>query len=176
MPRNIEIKARLDALPPLQPRVERLADRAPIEIAQDDTFFACPGGRLKLRSFTASAGELIFYERPNVAGPKESRYVLSATAEPDTLRTVLTAAYGVVGRVVKRRTLYLIGRTRVHLDRVEGLGNYLELEVVLREGESSAAGVAEAEALLKRLDIGPERLVAAAYVDLLAVSATHIRT
>ena len=175
VPRNIEIKARVDDLPALQMRVKALADRGPLEIAQDDTFFACPGGRLKLRTFSASAGELIFYARPDVSGPKESRYLLSATAEPETLRSVLTAAYGTVGRVIKLRTLYLLGRTRVHLDRVEGLGDFLELEVVLHDDEPSAVGVAEAEALLERLGIGPDRLVSAAYVDLLAEAAVSLR-
>ena len=64
--------------------------------------------------------------------------------------------------------MYLVGRTRVHLDRVEGLGHFLELEVVRREGEPSEPGVAEADRLMARLGISADQLIAGAYVDLLA--------
>ena len=66
------------------------------------------------------------------------------------------------------RTLYLVGRTRVHLDRVRDLGHFMELEVVLDESETAEAGVLEAHALMARLGVEPSQRVAAAYVDLLA--------
>jgi predicted adenylyl cyclase CyaB len=69
--------------------------------------------------------------------------------------------------VRKQRQLFLVGRTRVHLDRVESLGDFLELEVVLREGESTKAGVAEAQALMAQLGIAAGQLIQSAYVDLL---------
>lgn len=170
MARNVEIKARLASLQALLPLAARLADAGPTELDQDDTFFVCPEGRLKLRAFPDRTGELIFYRRPDQAGPKESFYVISDTASPDTLRQVLTLAYGQAGRVRKHRTLFLVGRTRLHLDRVEGLGDFLELEVVLAPDEPVAAGVAEAEALLSRLGVSREQLVSTAYVDLLAAA------
>src|SRR5690348_11477556 len=136
MPRNIEIKARIESVEATAPRAAAMADAGPTEIVQDDTFFACPNGRLKLRTYSPVAGELIFYRRDDAAGPKESFYLLSSTADPAGLRELLSAAYGTIGRVQKHRTLYLVGRTRVHLDRVEGLGHFLELEVVLRENEA----------------------------------------
>ena len=67
----------------------------------------------------------------------------------------------------KQRWLYKIGRTRVHLDRIDGLGEFLELEVVLGADEPPEAGVAEARALLEQLGVRPGQLVAGAYVDLL---------
>jgi hypothetical protein len=76
-------------------------------------------------------GELIFYRRVNQAGLKESFYVLSPPSSPGTLRESLSLAYGQIGRIRKYRTVFLVGRTRVHLDRVEGLGHFLEPEVVL---------------------------------------------
>jgi predicted adenylyl cyclase CyaB len=171
MPRNIEIKACLAderALAEVEARAVRLATDGPHEIVQDDTFFRCDGGRLKLRTFEGGGGELIFYRRADAAGPKESFYVLAPVADPDPLRRALTLAYGTVGRVRKRRTLYLVGRTRVHLDRVEGLGAYLELEVVLREDEAPEAGEQEARALIVELGVAPAQLVEGAYVDLLS--------
>ena len=166
MARNVEIKARLESVEALLPRAAALADRGPIEIRQDDTFFRCGNGRLKLRDFLDGSGELIFYRRGNVAGPKESFYLRSPTTTPGVLRESLTLAYGQAGRVVKRRTLFLVGRTRIHLDRVEGLGHFLELEVVLDENEATAAGEREARLLMDRLGIEPQQLVEGAYVEL----------
>src|SRR5205085_2527184 len=131
MKRNIEIKARVEDLARLATKVAAIADAGPTEILQDDTFFKCDSGRLKLRSFPGGTGELIFYRRANQQGPKESFYLRSPTSAPDELRESLALAYGAVGRVKKRRTLFLVGRTRVHLDQVEALGEFLELEVVL---------------------------------------------
>lgn len=168
MARNIEIKAGIDAIDAVMPRVAAIADQGPIEIFQDDTFFRCDAGRLKLRAFSEDAGELIFYRRANQQGPKESFYVRSPTSTPATLREALSLAYGEVGRVLKRRTLFLVGRTRVHLDDVQGLGHFLELEVVLKEGESGEEGVREAHGLMNRIGIQPSQLLETAYVDLLA--------
>lgn len=167
MPSNIEIKARLGRLADIEPTVARLATEGPVEIVQDDCFFPCPNGRLKLRAFADGTGELIQYARSDAQGPKESSYVRSPTASPDTLREALGRALGQLGRVRKRRTLYLVGRTRVHLDEVEGLGPFLELEVVMAEDEPLSAGVAEADALMQALGVGPHQLVEGAYMDLL---------
>ena len=81
---------------------------------------------------------------------------------------MLTKALGQAGRVVKHRILFRVGRTRVHLDRVDGLGDFLELEVVLGDSESPEAGIAEAKALMNGLGIDVSQLVARAYVDLLS--------
>ena len=168
--RNVEIKARIESVEALVPRAAALADRGPIEIVQDDTFFVCPAGRLKLRALSATEGQLIFYRRPDRAGPKESFFLISPTSSPDTLREALTLAYGQAGRVRKHRTLFLAGRTRIHLDRVEGLGDFLELEVVMADGEPAEAGVEVAHALLTDLGIAPTQLIDRAYVDLLNAS------
>jgi predicted adenylyl cyclase CyaB len=167
MPRNIELKARIEDVQLLASKAAALADKGPIEITQDDTFFLCESGRLKLRVFAQEKGELIFYQRPNQAGPKESFYLVSPTSSPDTLREVLSKAYGQVGRVQKQRTLFHVGRTRVHLDIVKGLGHFLELEVVLEDGEPVEAGVREAHSLMARLGIEPSQLIEGAYIDLL---------
>lgn len=154
------------------PLAAAIATEGPTLIAQDDTFFRCDTGRLKLRAFSAAKGELIYYRRANEQGPKESFYVLSPTDSPDTLRECLSLAHGQVGRVIKQRTLYLVGRTRVHLDRVQGLGDFLELEVVLADGETVEAGVQEAHALMAQLGVAPEQLIDTAYVDLLTKTVT----
>jgi predicted adenylyl cyclase CyaB len=169
--RNVEIKARVESLAVLAPRVAAIADGVGVDIQQDDTFFAASRGRLKLRAFADGGGELIFYERADTRGPRPSSYVVVPTAEPDAMREALGRAYGEAGRVRKTRTLYHVGRTRVHLDRVEGLGEFVELEVVLAPHEAIEPGVAEAERLMDALGIGRADLVDTAYVDLVGVRA-----
>ncbi|ABQ25724.1 class IV adenylate cyclase [Geotalea uraniireducens] len=176
MARNIEIKARIENVEAIIPKAAALADKGPIEILQDDTFFTCPNGRLKLRAFSSTEGELIFYRRPDQAGPKESFYLISPTSAPDVLRESLSLAYGQVGRVRKHRTLFLAGRTRIHLDRVEDLGHFLELEVVLSDGEAMETGKEIAQDLIGKLGIASIQLIEGAYVDLLDQTAPdHVK-
>jgi adenylate cyclase class IV len=171
MSRNVEIKARITSIEALLPRVKAVADQGPFEIHQDDTYFTCSTGRLKLRMFGGASaskgeGELIYYRRADQQGPKESFYLRSPTTAPEVLRESLTLAYGRTGHVEKHRTLFLAGRTRIHLDRVTGLGHFLELEVVLEESEPFDAGVREADQLLASLGIERSQLIEGGYVDL----------
>jgi predicted adenylyl cyclase CyaB len=168
MPRNIEIKAHIQSVHLLMPKAVAIADEGPIEIVQDDTFFYCENGRIKLRAFSTVEGELIFYRRADQLGPKESFYVRSPTSSPETLRDILTLAYGQAGRVQKHRTLFLVGQTRIHLDIVKDLGHFLELEVVLEEDESIELGIDLAHRLMAQLGVEKSQLIEDAYVDLLA--------
>jgi len=169
--RNVEIKARVADLEAVERRAAVLADDGPQDLFQDDTFFHCDSGRLKLRQLAADRGELIHYRRPDQDGPKLSRFTIVPTAEPASLCRLLADALGVVGRVRKRRRLYLAGRTRIHLDRVEGLGEFVELEVVLAPGDTVADGEAEARRIMQALGVAAGDLVRGAYVDLLAGEA-----
>jgi len=168
MARNVEIKARLRDLEATRVLAERIADGPGRPVDQTDTFFRVAGGRLKLRERSDAAAELIFYRRPDAEGPKESEYEVCAVPDAPRLRALLAAALGVAGTVVKRRTLYRVGRTRIHLDEVRDLGAFLELEVELAGGEAAEVGVKEARRLMALLDIGDDALIAGAYVDLLA--------
>jgi len=143
----------------------------PVEvIPQEDIFFNTPQGRLKLRILSADRAQLIYYTRPDQEGPKRSDYHLFHTADPADLKRVLELAYGIRGIVRKTRYLYLVGQTRVHLDDVEGLGQFLELEVVMQEGQSDAEGQAIAEGLMASLGIEKSDLLEGAYMDLLESS------
>jgi predicted adenylyl cyclase CyaB len=166
--RNVEIKARVADLAAVEARAAAIADSGPVDISQDDTFFTCPRGRLKLRQLAPDHGQLIHYQRPDQGGPKLSDYVIAPTPDPAALREALTRAYGVAGRVRKHRRLYLAGRTRIHLDRVEGLGDFMELEVVLDAGDDTAGGEAEARRIMLALGVDERDLIEGAYVDLLA--------
>jgi len=173
MPRNVEVKARVADLVAVEARARAIAEQGPFEIEQRDTFFACPHGRLKLRELTPIQGELIFYDRPDVAGPKLSQYVVVPTSSPHTLRDTLGRALGVVGQVHKRRRLYLVQNTRIHLDEVDGLGSFVELEVVLSDSQSTAEGEIVSRRLLSILGVAESSLVSGAYVDLLAADGSR---
>jgi len=167
MPLNIEIKAYARNFEEIRRRVESL-NNTPVEvILQEDTFFNTEKGRLKLRVLALNRGQLIYYTRPDHEGPKRSEYHIYETVDPENLRRVLALAYGIRGVVRKTRYLYLVGQTRVHLDDVEGLGQFMELEVVMGEGQSDTEGQATAEDLMSRLGVERGDLLEGAYMDLL---------
>lgn len=167
MATNIEIKARVDDFEALKTRAESLSDKPLTILPQEDIFFHTPNGRLKLRIQAPDQGSLIYYERPDQGGPKRSDYHLAATNDPDNLKATLSLALGVRGVVRKVRYLYMVEQTRIHLDDVEGLGHFMELEVVLEEGQSDAEGQAIAEDLMRRLGVHEEALLEGAYMDLI---------
>ncbi len=172
MPANIEIKARIDSVEALLPLAVALSeDRSAQRILQDDSFFRVASGRLKLRVFGDGSGELIHYQRADAQGPKSSDYLIAAAPEPDTLRELLARANGLMARVRKERLLVLVGHSRIHLDRVEGLGDFLEIEVMLQPGQSEAEGQIIALDLMQQLGVAAQDLVGGAYVDLLAAMA-----
>jgi predicted adenylyl cyclase CyaB len=166
MPSNIEIKARVRDFSQIKLRAEKLSD-TPVEvIPQEDIFFNVPQGRLKLRILAPDRAQLIYYTRPDQDGPKRSDYHIAHTSDPENLKRVLELAYGIRGVVKKTRCLYLVGQTRVHLDDVDGLGQFMELEVVMREGQSDAEGEEIAEGLMTSLGVERSDLLEGAYMDL----------
>lgn len=160
------MKARVADLSEVEARARLVATEGPVDIAQDDTFFACSRGRLKVREFTDGRGELIHYLRDDESGPKISDYLISPISSPEVLRESLSRAFGVIGRVRKHRRLYLVDRTRIHLDAVDGLGHFVELEVVLSDGESLEAGTSVARSIMAILGIAQDQLVEGAYMDM----------
>uniref|UniRef100_A0A3B5K612 Si:ch211-156b7.4 n=1 Tax=Takifugu rubripes TaxID=31033 RepID=A0A3B5K612_TAKRU len=170
MPSNVEIKARVSDQVQFAEKAAQLSQSEGTIIRQRDTFFNCSQGRLKLRDFMNDSGQLIFYERPDTDGPKLSRYSISPTSDPSGLRTVLSDALGVKGEVRKERRLFLIGQTRIHLDTVEGLGTFMELEVVMRPDQTVEDGQRVAEDLMEKLGVSQDTLVTGAYMDLLLLN------
>jgi homotetrameric cytidine deaminase len=163
--RNIELKAR----DPQPARTLELAlalgaeDRG--EIAQRDTYFAGARGRLKLREQEPGDDELIQYRRSDAREARESDYRRVPVAEAAALREALHEAYGTLVVVDKRRRLLLTDNVRIHLDEVEGLGSFVELEGVLGPGALPPAELTKVERLRAQLEIG--ELEARSYSDLL---------
>lgn len=167
MPSNIEIKARVRDFDEIRQRAERLSDTAVQIIHQEDTFFNTEKGRLKLRVLAPDRAQLIYYLRFDQESPKRSDYHIFETPDPENLKRVLELAYGIRGVVKKTRYLYMVGQTRIHLDDVDGLGQFMEFEVVLKEGQSNAEGEEIAERLMTSLGVERSDLIEGAYIDLL---------
>jgi predicted adenylyl cyclase CyaB len=172
MARNVEIKARAEDLANLRSKVASLAPLPPEVVLQSDTFFVVSRGRLKLRHFSDGTGELIFYERPDHTHPRESSYIRCDCPDPFMLSALLSRTLGVRGVVEKRREVFMLGRTRLHLDDVRGLGSFVEIEVVLEDGEAVAEGEKVMHGLLATLGIAESSLVGQAYIDLLEAART----
>ncbi|MBK1713982.1 class IV adenylate cyclase [Rubrivivax gelatinosus] len=167
MARNIEIKLRVDSIDPLHERAAALAGAALELIEQDDVFYAVPHGRLKLRRFADGSAELIHYERPDGVGPRGSDYErVVVSADVDALHRTLARGLGVRARVRKQRWLARVGASRVHLDRVEGLGDFVEIEVVLVPEQSDDDGRRIAQDLIEALGLASAQPVATAYAEL----------
>jgi len=167
MPRNVEIKARVSDFEALRVKTEALSDTPVQTIDQLDTFYTTPKGRLKLRVLAPDRCELIQYTRADDSAAKTSTHNIVRSDDPASFSRILESALPIRGVVTKRRHLYLIGQTRVHLDEVEGLGTFMELEVVLSEGQTAEYGAKIAKELMTKLGIKTEDLVSGAYIDLL---------
>lgn len=167
MPINVEIKARVQDFASLKARVEAISEGAGQIMTQEDTFFDVPQGRLKLRQRLDAnhPGQLIYYKREDTPAPKPSTYRIAPTDDPAALKDVLTLALGVRGVVKKQRHLYRVGQTRIHLDQVEGLGTFMELEVVLQPGQTVEQGKEIAHVLMTQLGIEDTALIHGAYID-----------
>lgn len=165
--KNIEIKAKIQDWLKLKQLVVSLSDTQEELLEQEDIFFPAKDGRLKLRIFNSNSGELIHYQRVNVTGAKESSYIISKTNDPVSLQAALSAALGVIGSVKKKRWLYHVGQTRVHLDEVEELGKFLELEYVLKPMEEIHIANELVLDLMRYLEISSDDLIACAYIDML---------
>jgi predicted adenylyl cyclase CyaB len=92
--------------------------------------------------------------------------VRASADDPQSLKVALAQALGIKGVVRKERTVFMVGQTRIHFDEVEGLGTFIEIEVVLDSNASATDGVLLAEELMKKLEIRKQDLVTSAYIDL----------
>uniref|UniRef100_A0A1B6M5A2 CYTH domain-containing protein n=1 Tax=Graphocephala atropunctata TaxID=36148 RepID=A0A1B6M5A2_9HEMI len=166
--RNIEIKAKVRDLVGIISKAKELSGKEAIKLNQKDIFYhsSSPSNRLKLREENGS-GTLISYSRPDVEGPKLSKFKKCQVNDPSALSAVLEDALGLKGVVKKQRYLFLVGQTRVHIDEVEGLGSFMELEVMLRDSQSVEEGQKIAQDLMSQLGVSETDLLAGAYMDML---------
>ncbi len=165
---NVEIKARDPDPVATAARCQALGAVDEGVLEQRDTYFAGRHGRLKLREETGSGAELIAYRRPDTTEAQQSSFVRAAAKDPATLREALDAALGETVVVVKRRRLFVWEHVRIHLDDVEGLGTFIELEAMVGPGLNAPDEAGEKVARLRsELAIADDALVAVGYSDLL---------
>ena len=176
--RNLELKIRAEH-EELRRRALAAGARAEAVLDQVDEFFAAPaGGRLKLRSETRRTpggesiveqrSELIWYSRADEAAARLSDYERLPVDEASLCARMLERSNGRLGRVVKRRELLRMGPARLHLDRVEALGEFVEIEWVLQAGEEPESALPSLERLLQVLGLDGAAVESRSYRDLLA--------
>ncbi|MEX0602487.1 MAG: class IV adenylate cyclase, partial [Bacteroidota bacterium] len=138
MPKNLELKARLHSLAPGLAACRTLGARKVGVLRQTDTYFRVSSGRLKLRECHGRPAELIYYRRPDRRGRRLSEYTILPLPQRGNLRSFFSNALAIIGTVKKERTLYVYRNARIHLDRVTGLGTFVEFEVLVVRGAKQA--------------------------------------
>lgn len=160
----------------IQERLNERPLRSIETLIQIDTYFPVPCGRLKLREIESAgqlSAELIQYDRPDIAGARTSIY--QRVDVTPALKPVLTAALGELVTVRKRRTVAIWQSTRIHLDGVEGLGQFIELETVLDDAKGHAErGQAEYDDVVKWLGLAGSEPIPGSYSDLLIEKGQHV--
>lgn len=170
--RNVELKARDDDPARSLAACLRLGVEDRGELWQRDTYFAVPRGGLKLReqkSDPPTPPHLIQFERADEPQQRESRYRIAEVADAAATTEALDAALGVRGTVEKRRRLLLWRDVRIHLDVVERLGTFVELEAVAPPGSDLAVEHERVTILRDALAITDDRLVSLGYAALLGL-------
>ncbi|MEO8493952.1 MAG: class IV adenylate cyclase [Planctomycetota bacterium] len=164
---NIELKARLASLDTARQIATSLADTRLPDQHQIDTYFHCQDGRLKLREIVGARAELIAYRRPNESGPKASSYFVLPVETPERFKEALASTLGIRCRVEKHREIYLHQNVRIHLDRVVGLGEFLEFEAVLGDGYSEVESQELVHELRQRFEITDGDLLDSSYGEMI---------
>jgi adenylate cyclase class IV len=172
---NVESKIRCEELDLVARRAERTGARYAGRLDQFDTYFRVVVGRLKLRELThtdvrgqtSTAAELIRYQRPDETGARISRYERTPVDDVRRCLSHLRGRYGELGCVRKRRELWLLDATRIHLDAVAGLGSFVELETVASGAEPTQRDRSDHDRVASALGLDMTRAVAGSYVDLL---------
>ena len=164
---NVEIKARCTN--PAFIRDYLLSNNAEFRGTdeQTDTYFHVPHGRLKLREGNIE-NNLIYYERSNQAGPKDSHFQLVKINDAARLKEALTKANGIKVVVKKKREIYYIGNVKFHIDEVPGLGSFVEIEAGNILADLSKEQLKEqCDYYLQAFNIQPEDLIEVSYSDML---------
>lgn len=164
---NVEIKARCTDHGSVQRALANMGSRLVGTDHQVDTYFRVPVGRLKLREGNIE-NSLIHYLRPDQSGPKTSDVLLYRVAPDPALKAVLERAMGVLVVVDKQREIHFVDNVKIHLDRVEGLGSFLEIEAIDADGTRTESELlTQCEAFMEAFGVSAHDLVERSYSDLL---------
>jgi adenylate cyclase class IV len=164
--RNLEAKFRLPDLALARARALEIGFKPQSILRQRDTFYIVANGKLKLREQEDGAS-LIHYRRGGHGGLQLSDYSILPVSDPAALRAMLADSLGVLAEIRKVRTLMIRRNVRLHLDHVEGLGDFGEIEAVLAEDDSPAKYHDEAASIIEDLGLTGVKLIDASYFELL---------
>lgn len=170
--RNIELKARLNHWESAETRCAEISATFEGDFRQTDTYFSVPRGRLKLRESSPGDPQLIYYQRPDCLHAAPSDYRIE-TLSP-SLAALLKDALGQLAVVDKTRSLWLWHKVRIHLDCVEGLGQFIEFEAVLSPHHSDLDGREKVDHLRTVFALTEQDLIDASYLDM-TLAATEAR-
>jgi len=164
---NVEIKARCGNLDAIREILKTSGADFRGKDFQTDTYFKASFGRLKLREGRIE-NCLVFYERADQPGPKESKVILFPMEPRSPIREILEKAFGVLIRVEKEREIYYIGNVKFHLDRIAELGDFVEIEAIDADGKFCKEKLNEqCRRWLEGFKISREDLIDGSYSDLL---------
>lgn len=163
--RNIELKARLRSRKAALSTCRTLGASSQGDIHQVDTYFIAASGRLKLREAEPGHDELVFYHRPDVAGPKRCDYSLEPVRR--SIKPLLAESLGVLAVVEKTRTLFLWENVRIHLDHVTKLGDFIEFEAVMPEEAPDGEGYAKLDRLIAAFELATQDFCATSYLEMM---------
>ena len=130
---NFEFKAKASNLEELEIRLLKLDPLFVGEDKQTDTYFNVQTGRLKLREGNIE-NSLIYYERSDTAGAKQSDVLLYQHPADKNLKEILSKVHGIFVVVSKIRRIYFVDNVKIHFDKVDGLGTFLEVEAIDKSG------------------------------------------
>jgi adenylate cyclase class 2 len=163
---NLEAKFKLHDLERARKQAEAIKYEFRATLVQRDTFFRVREGKLKLRE-EESGASMIFYGRQDSRDLKLSSYEIVPIVEPEKTREMMTQALGTIATVKKTRILMMRDHVRLHLDRVDGLGEFGEIEAVLGEHGDPERSRPAVDELLRALDVNRKNLIAASYFEML---------
>jgi len=164
MAENIEIKARCLNFNATLNKVKEIALEYIGSDFQRDTYYRVKNGRLKLRESQMDGAYLIPYIRPDRTNPRKSFYAKINIDTPEEVRNLFHGILGIHAIVSKRREIYLYENVRIHLDKVEHLGEFIELEAVLDALHSDAETERKKiKYLMHEFQIKKEDLIAESY-------------
>lgn len=165
---NIEIKARIDDPNTIRNQLCALGADFIGTDSQVDTYFNVKSGRLKLREGKIE-NHLIYYERDDVTGPKQSEVTLFKNSANSNLKVILIKSLGIMTVINKQREIYFIDNVKFHLDEVSGLGAFFEIEAIDKDGIIGKDKLLDqCNHYLKVFGIKKEALVDRSYSDLIS--------
>jgi predicted adenylyl cyclase CyaB len=169
--KNIELKVKVDDVKSLVRGLRALGAHFSGTLNQKDTYYLCHDGRLKIREINGKEFVLIQYNRPNTESHKISDFEILDLTKPQCLKlkNILGLALGIKVTVVKTRKLWMYKNTRIHLDDVKGLGEFLELESKITTSERLAKK--EYDALIGTLSLNSFTKIQKSYSDLLSANS-----